>query len=135
MTTDSPYSTTCGANTSSIPLVAPTICERTQWLLALDGFSSPAIGPAAATMMIMTGTRMRTAQVSTADEIFETRSLAAASAPARWAERASTGTMALVSAPASTSSDSRLGTWYAVTYTVPRQPEPTVWENSSVRIS
>jgi hypothetical protein len=98
-----------------MPPVVPTICERTQWLLALDGFSSAAIGPAAARMAIMTGTRMRTVQVSIAEEICATRSRAATSAPARSAERASTGTMALVSAPASTSSDSRLGTWYAVT--------------------
>ena len=74
-----------------------------------------------------------TVQVSSAEVIWPTRAFAAGSCPARSAERASTGTIALVSAPPRTSSYSRLGTWFAVTYAVPRQLAPTVCENTSVR--
>ena len=62
-----------------------------------------------------------------------TRAFSAGSLGARSAERASTGTMALVSAPPRTSSYSMLGTWLAVTYAPPRHVAPTVCENTSVR--
>ena len=76
---------------------------------------------------------MMTVQVSSAEVIWPTRAFSAGSRPARSAERASTGTIALVSAPPRISSYSRSGTWFAVTYAVPRQPAPTVCENTSVR--
>ena len=61
--------------------------------------------------------------------------LASAMVPvlARSAERASTGIIALLSAPPRISWYSRSGTWFAVTYAVPRQLAPTVCENTSVR--
>ena len=59
--------------------------------------------------------------------------MAAGSAVARFAARASTGTIALDSAPPMASSTIRLGTWFAVAYAVPRQPDPTVCEKTTVR--
>ena len=63
-----------------------------------------AIGPAAAAMTRVSGTRMTTDQVSSAEVIWLTRAFSAGSASARSAERARTGTIALVSAPPRTSS-------------------------------
>ena len=113
--------------------VTATMSAWTQCAFGLLGFSSEAIGPAAATMITTTGTRMTTVQVSSAEVIWPTRAFSAGSRTARSAERASTGTIALVSAPPRTSSYRRLGTWFAVTYAVPRQVAPTVWEKTSVR--
>ena len=81
-----------------------TISAWGQWAAALAGFSTDAMGPAATTMTRENGTSMRTNQVSSADVIWPTRALSAGSDPARSAERARTGTMALVSAPPRTSS-------------------------------
>ena len=77
---------------------------RLQAALPLDGMSRVAIGMAAAAMATVSGTRMTTDQVRSAEEIWLTRSLAAGSEPACSAERARIGTIALVSAPPRTSS-------------------------------
>ncbi len=63
-----------------------------------------AIGPASAAMITVSGTRMMTVQVSIAEVICATRARCAGSLTERSAERASTGTMAQVSAPPSASS-------------------------------
>ena len=96
-------------------LVVPPTSARTQGAVAVTGLSSEAIGPAASMMAATSGTRMMTVQVSTAEVMPATRARASGSSAARSADRASTGTMALVSAPPTTSSYSRLGTWLAVT--------------------
>ena len=70
----------------------------------LAGLSRAAIGPAATAMTTLTGARMTTVQVSRAEEVWVTCRAAAGSVPARRADRASTGTMTLVSAPPSTMS-------------------------------
>ena len=114
------------------PVMATTLAW-TQCAFGLLGFSSEAIGPAAATMTRHSGTTMTTVQVSSAEVIWPTRAFSAGSRAARSAERASTGTIALVSAPPRISWYSRSGTWFAVTYAVPRQLAPTVCENTSVR--
>ena len=113
--------------------VTATTSAWTQCAFGLLGFSSEAIGPAAATMTRHSGTTMITVQVSSAEVIWPTRAFSAGSRPARSAERASTGTIALVSAPPRISWYRRSGTWFAVTYAVPRQLAPTVCENTSVR--
>ena len=95
---------TCGANTRSMLAVAATTSAWPQCAFGLAGLSSPAITPAAAATITVSGTRMMTDQVSSAAVIWLTRSRAAGSDPARSAGRASTGTMALVSAPPRTSS-------------------------------
>ena len=105
----------------------------TQCAFGLAGFSSEAIGPAAAAMATVSGTTMTTVQVSNAEVIWLTRAFSAGSLAARSAERASTGTIALVSAPPRIRSYSRVGTWFAVMYAVPRQLAPTVCENTRVR--
>ena len=104
-----------------------------QCAFGLLGFSSEAIGPAAATMTRHSGTTMTKVQVSSAEVIWPTRAFSAGSWAARSAERASTGIIAMVSAPPRISWYSRSGTWFAVTYAVPRQLAPTVCENTSVR--
>ena len=55
-------------------------------------------------MIAVTGSRMTTAQVISAEEICATRAFSLGSVHERAAERASTGTMALVSAPPRASS-------------------------------
>src|ERR1700722_16744652 len=114
-------------------LVVDTMSDRTQCAFGLLGFSSDATGPAAATMTRTSGTTMTMVQVSRAEVIWLTRAFSAGSRPASSADRASTGTIALVSAPPRISWYSRSGTWFAVTYEVPRQLAPTAWENTSVR--
>ena len=84
--------------------VALTTSARTQCAFALAGLSSEAIGPAAAAMTRVSGTRMMTDQVSSAEVIWPTRAFSAGSESARSAERARTGIIALVSAPPRTSS-------------------------------
>ena len=84
-------------------------------------------------MIRTSGTVMIMVQVSSAEVIWLTRAFSAGSATARSAERASTGTIALASAPPRTSWYSRSGTWFAVTYAVPRQLAPTACENTRVR--
>ena len=79
--------------------VTATTSARTQCEFALAGLSSEAIGPAVATMTRTSGTMMITDQVSSADVISPTRAFSAGSRAARSAERARTGTIALVSAP------------------------------------
>ena len=79
--------------------VTPTTAAWSQCALGLLGFSSEATGPAAATMARTSGTVMTTVQVSSAEVIWPTRAFSAGSPAARSAERASTGTIALVSAP------------------------------------
>ena len=113
--------------------VTATMSARTQCAFGLLGFSSEATGPAATTMTRTSGTAMTTVQVSSAEVIWPTRAFSAGSWAARSAERASTGTIALVSAPPRISWYRRSGTWFAVTYAVPRQLAPTVCENTSVR--
>ena len=115
-----------------LPVMATT-SAWTQCAFGLLGFSSEAIGPAAAAMARVSGTTMTTVQVSSAEVIWPTRAFSAGSWAARSAERASTGTIALASAPPSISWYRRSGTWFAVTYAVPRQLAPTVCENTSVR--
>src|ERR1700758_4703286 len=99
-------------------VVTMSVCTHCE--LALAGLRSVAIGPASAAMMMVSGTRMRMVQVISAEEIWLTVAFSAGSVADRSAERASTGTIALLSAPPSTSSWTRLGTWFAVTYAVPR---------------
>ena len=113
--------------------VTPTMSARTQCAFGLLGFSSEAIGPAATIMATVSGTTMMMVQVSSAEVMTPTRAFSAGSRPARSADLARIGTIALVSAPPRISSYSRLGTWFAVTYAVPRQVAPTVCENTSVR--
>ncbi len=113
--------------------VTATTSAWTQCALGLLGFSSEAIGPAVAAMTRTSGTTMTTVQVSNAEVIWPTRAFSAGSRAACSAERASTGTIALVSAPPRISWYRRSGTWFAVTYAVPRQLAPTVCENTSVR--
>ena len=116
-------------------VVVATMSARGQCAFGLTGLSRVATGPATTTMARDSGTRMTTDQVSSAEVIWPTRAFSAGSAAARSAERARTGTMALVSAPPRTSSYIRFGTWLAVTYAVPRQVAPMVWENTRVRTS
>ena len=66
--------------------------------------SREAIGPAAATIAATSGTTIITVQVRRAEVISLTRAFSAGSLSARSAERARTGTIALVSAPPRTSS-------------------------------
>src|SRR5580700_8096533 len=132
-TTDSPYSSACGAKTRSMLAVTATTAAWTQCAFGLLGFSSEAIGTAAAAIANVNGTVMITVQVSSAEVIWPTRTFSLGSPQARSADRASTGTIALDSAPPRISWYSRSGTWFAVTYAVPRQLAPTVCENTSVR--
>jgi hypothetical protein len=118
-----------------MPAVAATIAACPQCAAGLAGFSAAATGPAATATTSDSGTRIRTDQVSSAEAICLTRAFSAGSVADRSADRASTGTITLASAPPSTSSYTRLGTWFAVTYAVPRHVAPTVWENTSVRTS
>jgi hypothetical protein len=114
-TTDSPYSRAWGANTRSMSPVTVTMSARTQCAFGLLGLSREAIGPAAATMTRTSGTAMMTVQVSSAEVITPTRAFSAGSRAARSAERASTGTIALASAPPRIRLYRRSGTWFAVT--------------------
>ena len=84
--------------------MAWTTSARSQCALALAGLSRSAIGVAAAAMTRVTGTRMTTDQVSSAEEIWLTCAFSAGSESARSAGRARTGIIALVSAPPRTSS-------------------------------
>src|SRR5579862_8933800 len=131
-TTESPYRRAWGANTRSMSPVTATSSARMQCAFGLLGLSSEATGPAATTMTRTSGTTMTTVQVSNAEVIWLTRAFSAGSWAARSAERASTGTIALVSAPPRISWYRRSGTWFAVTYAVPRQVAPTVCENTNV---
>ena len=83
--------------------MAWTTSARSQCALALAGLSRSAIGVAAAAMTRVTGTRMTTDQVSSAEEIWLTCAFSAGSESAR-SGRARTGIIALVSAPPRTSS-------------------------------
>ena len=116
-------------------VVVAIMSPRGQCAFGLTGLSRVATGPAATAMARDSGTRMTTDQVSRAEVIWPTRAFSAGSAAARSAERARTGTMALVSAPPRTSSYTRFGTWLAVTYAVPRQLAPMLCENTRVRTS
>ena len=93
-----------GANTTSMRLVTATTLARMQCACAFAGLSRSAIGPAAAATTMVSGNRMMTDQVSSAEEIRPTLAFSSGSVAARSAERASTGTIALVSAPPRTSS-------------------------------
>ena len=77
---------------------------RLQPSFPLAGLSREAIGIAATAMARVNGTRMATDQVSRAEVIRLTCSRSAGSVLARSADRASTGIIALVSAPPRTSS-------------------------------
>ena len=66
-------------------------------------------------MATVTGSRITTDQVSSAEEVCSTWAFSLGSAAARCAERASTGTIALDRAPPMASSTMRFGTWLAVT--------------------
>jgi hypothetical protein len=66
--------------------------------------STSAIGPAAAMIITVSGTRMTTHQVSRAEVIWATRCFSSGSAADRAADLARTGTIALVSAPPTASS-------------------------------
>src|SRR6202035_1304394 len=124
----------CGANATSMKLVALTMSAWEQSAFGLTGFSAWETGPATAEMSTVAGSRITTDQVISADAVCSTRTFASGSpALARLAERASTGTIALDRAPPIASSTIRLGTWLAVTYAVPRQPAPTVFANTTVR--
>ena len=85
-------------------LVAATTSARTQCAWAFAGLSKLAIGPAAAATTRVSGTKIRTDQVSSAEVIWLTLARSRGSSAARSADRASTGTIALVSAPPRTSS-------------------------------
>src|ERR1700733_14585320 len=124
----------CGANATSMKLVALTMSAWEQSAFGLTGFSAWETGPATAAMSTVAGSRITTDQVISADAVCSTWTFASGSpALARLAERASTGTIALDRAPPIASSTIRLGTWLAVTYAVPRQPAPTVFANTTVR--
>ena len=85
----------------------PVALTTSAWMhceLALAGLSNTAIGLAAAVIIRVSGTKMITDQVISAEEIWATRAFCAGSDPARSAGRASTGIIALVSAPPRTSS-------------------------------
>jgi len=62
----------CGANTTSMWLVALIMSARSQFALALAGLSAMAIGVAVATMSRVNGTRMMTDQVSAAEVTWPT---------------------------------------------------------------
>ena len=62
----------CGANTTSMWLVALIMSVRSQCALALAGLSAMAIGVAVATMSRVNGTRMMTDQVSAAEVTWPT---------------------------------------------------------------
>jgi len=93
-----------GANTASMPAVTPTTSVRAQCAWAFAGLSRPAIRAEAAATRMVSGSRVMTVQVSSAEVIWPTLAFSCGSCPARSAERASTGIMALVSAPPTTSS-------------------------------
>ncbi len=114
-------------------LVTLTMSACEQSAFGLAGFSSAEIGPAAAAIASVSGSRITTDQVIRADEVCSTFRFALGSVAARRAERASTGTIALDRAPPMASSTMRFGTWLAVTYAVPRQPAPTVCAKTTVR--
>src|SRR6201987_811648 len=107
-------------------LVALIMSACEQSAFGLTGFSSAEIGPAVAVITSVTGSKITTDQVSSADEICSTFLFALGSVAAALADRASTGTIALDRAPPMASSTIRFGTWLAVTYAVPRHPDPTV---------
>src|SRR3984957_8921692 len=123
----------CGANATSMKLVALIMSAWEQAAFGLTGFSAWETRPATAAMITVTGSRITTDQVSSADEVCSTWAFALGSTAARLAERASTGTIALDRAPPMARSTIRFGTWFAVTYAVPRQPAPTVFANTTVR--
>jgi len=85
-------------------LVTATTSARLQCALAFAGLSRSAIGPEAAATTTVSGSSRMTDQVSRAEEIWLTLALSCGSSAARSAERASTGIIALVSAPPTTSS-------------------------------
>src|SRR6266540_6946664 len=110
-TTASPYSTICGANTTSIWVATATI----------SAFAEPpgpsravATGPATSASATDGGTSTTIAQVSSADAVRLVSAAAAGSRPARCAGPASTGTTTAVSAPPATMSKMMFGTWLAV---------------------
>ena len=115
-------------------LVAPIMATWEQSAFGLTGFSAAEMGPATAAMITVTGSKITMDQVSSADAVCSTWTFARGSTAARLADRASTGTIALDRAPPMASSTIRFGTWFAVTYVVPRQPAPTVRANTTVRV-
>ena len=84
--------------------VASIMSPRGQAAFGLTGFSSPAMGRAATATTAVSGSRITTDQVSSAEETCSTWFLAAGSADERAADLASTGTMAAVRAPPMASS-------------------------------
>jgi hypothetical protein len=93
-----------GANTASMRPVTATRSARAQCACAFAGMSRSAIGPAAAATTMVSGSRMMTDQVSSAEAIWLTLARSAGCSAASSAERASTGIIALVSAPPTISS-------------------------------
>ena len=85
-------------------LVTATTSARLQCALAFEGLSRSAIGPAATATTTVSGSNRMTDQVSRAEEMWLTLALSCGSSAARSAERASTGIIAPVSAPPTTSS-------------------------------
>ena len=112
-TTASPYSRICGANTTSIRLLTPTMAACAQ--RGAPASSSEASGSAATAMITLTGASSRTVQDSVADAIWLacdsalSGATAAEPVPGTWASRraagpASTGISTLVRAPPRTMS-------------------------------
>ncbi len=111
-TTPTPYSTTCGENTTSIRAASavapsqpsPTPVRRTS-------------GPASSATSSASGVSTATAQVSSADAVRSTSARCSGPAPGasdRDSGPASSGTTAPASAPPATTSNSTLGSWLAV---------------------
>ena len=88
----------------SMLAVVATTCACEQSAPELCGLSREATGPAAKTMMSVSGTRSSTHHVSRAEVTRLTCSFASESAADRSALRASSGTITVDSAPPSTSS-------------------------------
>ena len=94
----------CGANATMRSVVVPSMAGRAQAAFGLAGMSRSAIGRARAAMATVTGSRISTAQVSSAEATWVTYAFWTSSVSARRAARASTGTIALASAPPRASS-------------------------------
>ena len=94
--------------------VALTTSARTRSAFALTGFSKVAIGRAATAIPSVSGIKMIIDQVSSDEVIWLTRARSAGSAPARSADRASTGISAGQRATKNQLID-EVGTWFAVT--------------------
>ena len=98
-TMPTPYSTTCGANTTSIRVAEAT------WPAQSSGTNHPAMGPASTASRTASGSSASTAQVSSADAV----RLASARSP-HTSGAASRGMTVAASAPPATTSNSTLGT-------------------------